>query len=452
MVTNYKAPPLLKEHANYELWKKEIKLWKTFTDLDAKKQGPAICLSLTGKAREAALELSVENLNSDTGVVQLLAKLDELYLKDKDQLAYAAYDSFENFKRAPDMSIKDYLITFERLHHKILQYNIKLPEPVLAYRVLKTANISPEKEQLARATITELKYEAMKKQILKIFDETCLTKSSSPPVEVKVEDAFYSNSFRGRRFYHGRGCGGCGKAPGRRYANQSVQQNKGEQPQNKSVKVKNPLDANGFVTKCMVCRSIYHWVKDCPDRNAMYTACQEEEVHITLFSRTVQECYAENFSGETLSYAILDSGCTKSVCSRVWLQCYLDALNESDKSSVQEQESSSKFKFGDGALQTSLKKVIIPADINGTKVKIETDVIDNNLPLLLSKSAMQKAATKIDFNNNKVTMFGKVQDLHFTTSGHYCIPLDHKHKIINYEDQNATKVMFTNKALDNKTS
>ena len=84
-------------------------------------------------------------------------------------------------------------------------------------------------------------------------------------------------------------------------------------------------------------------------------------------------------------------------------------------------------------------------------MKIETDVIDNNLPLLLSKSAMQKAATKIDFKNNKVTMFGKVQDLHFTTSGHYCIPLDRKHKIINYEDQNATKVMFTN-TLNNKTS
>ena len=175
MAVNYNAPPLLKEYSNYELWKKEISLWKTFTYLDAKKQDPAIFLALNGKARETALELSVENLNSDTGVVQLLAKLDKLYLKDKDQLAYAAYDSFENFKRPPDMSIKDHLITFERLHHKILQYNIKLPEPVLAYRVLKVpTNISPEKEQLARATITEFKYEAMRKQIFKIFDETCL--------------------------------------------------------------------------------------------------------------------------------------------------------------------------------------------------------------------------------------------------------------------------------------
>ena len=63
----------------------------------------------------------------------------------------------------------------------------------------------------------------------------------------------------------------------------------------------------------------------------------------------------ELFLGETLSYVILDSRCTKSVCSKVWLQCYLDTLNESDKSSVQEQESSSKFKFGDGVVQTSLR-------------------------------------------------------------------------------------------------
>ena len=89
----------------------------------------------------------------------------------------------------------------------------------------------------------------MKKQILKIFDETCLTENSSPPVNVKVEDAFHSNSFRGRSFYCGRGRGGRGEAPGRRYAYQSVQQSKGEQPQNRVVKVKNSLDANGFITK-----------------------------------------------------------------------------------------------------------------------------------------------------------------------------------------------------------
>ena len=58
-------------------------------------------------------------------------------------------------------------------------------------------------------------------------------------------------------------------------------------------------------------------------------------------------------------------------------------------------------------------------------MNIVTDVIDCDLPLLLSRSAMQKAGTKIDFRRDKVTTFGKEQDLHFTTSGHYCIPLNH---------------------------
>ena len=51
------------------------------------------------------------------------------------------------------------------------------------------------KSSLARAAITELKYEAIKTQTLKIFDETCLTKNSSPPVNVKVEDAFLAIHF-----------------------------------------------------------------------------------------------------------------------------------------------------------------------------------------------------------------------------------------------------------------
>ena len=67
---------------------------------------------------------------------------------------------------------------------------------------------------------------------------------------------------------------------------------------------------------------------------------------------------------------------------------------------------------------------------------------------------MQKAARKIDFKNNKQGYYvwkGTCTFIHFKISRHYCIPLDRKHKIINGEDQNATKVMFTN-TLDNKTS
>ena len=38
---------------------------------------------------------------------------------------------------------------------------------------------------------------------------------------------------------------------------------------------------------------------------------------------------------------------------------------------------------------------------------LQTDVICNELPLLLSKDAMEKASTKIDFTNDKINILGQ---------------------------------------------
>ena len=126
---------------------------------------------------------------------------------------------------------------------------------------------------------------------------------------------------------------------------------------------------------------------------------------------------------EAFSTAILDSGCTRTVCGETWLQCYLDTLDENDLESVRTQQSRTKFKFGDGKVYHSDRRVSFPAEIGGLNIYIETDVIDNDLPLLLSRSSMKKAGAKLDFENDKVVMFGTAQDLLFTSNGHYCIPL-----------------------------
>ena len=66
-----------------------------------------------------------------------------------------------------------------------------------------------------------------------------------------------------------------------------------------------------------------------------------------------------------------------------------------------------KFKFGDGETADSLKSVIIPAQIGNSVIMIQTDVTSNELPLLLSKDAMKKANTKIDFTNDKINILGQ---------------------------------------------
>ena len=60
----------------------------------------------------------------------------------------------------------------------------------------------------------------------------------------------------------------------------------------------------------------------------------------------------------------------------------------------------------------------------GKEVTIQTDVVDSDIPLLLSRTAMKKAAIKMDLENDTATIMGRGVALNLTSSGHYCIPID----------------------------
>ena len=54
-------------------------------------------------------------------------------------------------------------------------------------------------------------------------------------------------------------------------------------------------------------------------------------------------------------------------------------------------------------------------------MNIDTDVVPDDLPLLLSKQSMKTVRTTADFVNGKVTMLDQVLNLCFASSGHYAI-------------------------------
>ena len=54
---NIKAPPQLSKSQSYESWKKELQIWQAFTSLSAAKQGPALFLTLNGKAKSRGNKL-----------------------------------------------------------------------------------------------------------------------------------------------------------------------------------------------------------------------------------------------------------------------------------------------------------------------------------------------------------------------------------------------------------
>ena len=77
--------------------------------------------------------------------------------------------------------------------------------------------------------------------------------------------------------------------------------NKDSGNQNSHWRIVNPYNKDGEITKFNVCRSIYHWTKSSADSYENHMKIKEE----TNIMDTLIE--------ETLSTAVLDSGCTKSL-------------------------------------------------------------------------------------------------------------------------------------------
>ena len=83
------------------------------------------------------------------------------------------------------------------------------------------------------------------------------------------------------------------------------------------------------------------------------------------------------------------------------------------------------FQFGGGTTNKLLEVVQFPCRLADRNIFIHTDIVDSDIPLLLSKNSMKEAKIKLDLENDKVEIFGKLLYLDCTSSRHYCVPLIH---------------------------
>ena len=60
----------------------------------------------------------------------------------------------------------------------------------------------------------------------------------------------------------------------------------------------------------------------------------------------------------------------------------------------------------------------------------------------MSKDAMKKADTIIDFTNDKINIFGQEMDMKFTSSWHYLIPISESYEALNEFDENNKKCIL----------
>ena len=441
----------------YEKWKKKVSMWCELTSLSNKEKGPALYEALEGRAENAALLIETDLIKSENGMTLLLEKLDELFMPDKFERTFWPYKEYKVIRKQHGESVRDFIIRFDQCYLRYERVNTqRLSDMSLAYDLLVSCNLSDRDTLLVRATLGEdYTYNGMKTVLKRMFDSekikpneddiieeqvlftkdptTVPTATVSPATEApttEVDTLYAAGASRPQRGGRGRGRGRGGRSRGGfRYSNNDRRYQPFDRSGNNGL---NPMGRDGKPTTCTVCRSIYHYVRECPnaskgryfndndnDRNyhhikfSMFVGCTSNQENAKLL----------HLVNESSGRAVLDSGCTNTVCGPVWLANFIDNLSKQEREMIKYEPSNQTFTFGDGDSVTSMRKVTIPCWMGGEPGEVTTDVVDCNIPLLLSNKSMEAVGIILDFRKREVKVNNRWIKLERTTSGHYALPI-----------------------------
>ena len=163
---------------DYKRYRQLAKIWATVSTVSEEHKAMTLIMFLKDKALDIALTIDETPLKTKkadapspetkVGVELLIAKLDEIYLESDDTLG--KYERFENLRRISEQRMTEFILIFESLERELKTEGVTLPELVLAYKLLKAANLSNADEKLARATCTAMTMEDMKKSLMRLDD------------------------------------------------------------------------------------------------------------------------------------------------------------------------------------------------------------------------------------------------------------------------------------------
>ena len=457
-----KLPPEPSTSTSYAIWRKEINIWKQLTDTPKANQGLALQFACrtNKKIYGAILEIDEEKVKGDTGIDEVLKVLDQLHNLDEKETAVECYQAFESLKRKQNHTVSEFIHEFETALKKTQKKGNVLSDDLLAFKLMKAANLTQTDETILKASTEEFTYEEVKKTL-----KRCFGSCSYSTTEIKTEAVFQSavqdcectkkeghlqqntdsedeeSTFYAQRFNRSKNL-------------QKYKPNKQIQIQNQEMKIKmlggvrgkNPLDKYGNITQCNVCLSINHWAENCPDRISE----EKEKVHKAFYTVTLFQDDTENpertmsLVAETLGCGVLDCGTPKTVCGQAWIDSYLEILSKEDQEKVLFKDTTCSFKFGDGELKKAHTAVRLPIVLGSTKAAIDVEVVYEDIPLLLSRASMKRAKTCLNTADDTVTMLGENIPMIITSTGHYAVPICSNKLIL--EDKNAVITLYTRKS------
>ena len=423
-------------------WRRDIYLWVSVTKVPANQRATHIYLSFKeGKAKKAAEQIAQGDLQSVEGVELLIKTLEDHFLPSKPMRLFNAYHNLRYVTRKSGVSINDYLAEFEHAKFLLEKEGIRKDDTILALDLLSQCNLPIDKTQLVMSSISAITYENVKEKLNTIYfmeqakhnkfanSASCSDTNTNNFLEEALvseepqgEGSSLYTTGRGRKIYRSK--------RGLSHRNFSRSRSNFRRGRYQGSRRTNPIGRNGQPTTCILCDSIYHYVQFCPNKNDNKRDIKFEEdidkIHFNMFVGCTSDNSNNRLSdlvNESRGYAILDSGCTNTVCGEQWIQNFIDNLSLEEREKMIISPSDQKFTFGDGRSVTSKRKVTIPCWMGGERGRLTTDVVDSNIPLLLSRRSMKRSEMVLDFKNDKVQVNGRDIRLKITHTGHYALPL-----------------------------
>merc|ERR1712112_493529 len=122
-----------------------------------------------------------------------------------------------------------------------------------------------------------------------------------------------------------------------------------------------------------------------------------------------------------MGYAVIDTGCNRSVAGNEWSEKYIAALGDKHRSKVviKDVEDGKKFRFGGGRVVVARKEIKAPIMLGNKRYSLSWHVVEAPIPLLWGKESMKKAGVLLDLPKDRARIKGEWVELVTAEGSHY---------------------------------